>query len=116
MTRCIPPVRSVERDRWPCRGCSIMAGLFWNPAIRRSFAASVEVAGRADPRPAGICACHHPTPCVSLRAMPDESQDHDPLTLRQLKQAADSTPQPYRVQAQVEVVTTRETREGKPFL
>lgn len=47
--------------------------------------------------------------------MPD-SDDHDLLTLRQLKQVADPTPQPYRVQVQVEAVTTRETREGKPFL
>lgn len=48
--------------------------------------------------------------------MPDHVADYDLLTLRQLKLVAGPAPQPYRVQAQVESVNTRETREGKPFL
>ena len=47
--------------------------------------------------------------------MPD-TEDHDLLTLRQLKQVAEAAPQPFRVQAQVETVNTRETSQGKPFL
>ena len=48
--------------------------------------------------------------------MPDYAADYDLLSLRQLKQVAGPAPQPYRVQAQVEAVNTRETSQGKPFL
>lgn len=47
--------------------------------------------------------------------MPD-AEEHDLLTLRQLKQVADTAPQPYTVRVQVDAVMKRETREGKPFL
>ncbi|MFZ4768176.1 MAG: HD domain-containing protein, partial [Roseimicrobium sp.] len=47
--------------------------------------------------------------------MPDAAEDYDLLTLRQLKQVAEAAPQPYRVHAQVDTVTTRETSQGKAF-
>ncbi len=48
--------------------------------------------------------------------MPGDAEDYDLLTLRQLKQVADASPQPYRVHVQVDAVVTRETSQGKPFL
>jgi 3'-5' exoribonuclease len=42
--------------------------------------------------------------------------DHEVLTLRQLKLVVESAPQPYRVRVQVDAVNTRETSQGKPFL
>ena len=46
----------------------------------------------------------------------DPEADHmDLLTIAQLKQVADASPQPYRIQAQVDNVTEKQTQQGKPY-
>ncbi len=47
--------------------------------------------------------------------MDSESQQPDLITLLQLKQVANTQPQPYRVQAQVEAVVEKQTQGGKPY-
>lgn len=47
--------------------------------------------------------------------MSESPGDYDRLTLRQLKQVAESQPQPYRIHAQVELNGTKDTSQGKPY-
>ena len=47
--------------------------------------------------------------------MPDE-ETPELLTLRQLKAVAGPQPQPYRIHAQVDTVTQKDTQAGKPYL
>lgn len=47
--------------------------------------------------------------------MSETPSDYDRLTLRQLKQVAESQPQPYRIHAQVEINGTKDTSQGKPY-
>ncbi len=53
---------------------------------------------------------------VFTAAMPDDPRDLDLLTIRQLKQVAEAQPQPYRIHAQVDTVTQKDTQQGKPYL
>ena len=48
-------------------------------------------------------------------AMDSEDSLPDLLTLAQLKQVANTQPQPYRVQAQVENTAEKQTQQGKPY-
>ncbi len=47
--------------------------------------------------------------------MSETPSDYDRLTIRELKQVAESQPQPYRMQAQVEVNGSKDTSQGKPY-
>ncbi len=47
--------------------------------------------------------------------MDSEDTRPDLLTLAQIKQVANAQPQPYRVQAQVENTTEKQTQQGKPY-
>ena len=44
-----------------------------------------------------------------------DASDFDLLTIAQLKQVADATPQPYRIQAQADGVIEKQTQSGKPY-
>ncbi len=45
----------------------------------------------------------------------DAAHDFDLLTIAQLKQVADASPQPYRIQAQVDSLTEKQTQHGSPY-
>ena len=47
--------------------------------------------------------------------MDDMLIDYDLLTITQLKQVAGATPQPYRIQAQVDGIAEKLTQQGKPY-
>lgn len=47
--------------------------------------------------------------------MDTDAEHMDLLTIAQLKQVADASPQPYRIQAQVDNVTEKQTQQGKPY-
>lgn len=47
--------------------------------------------------------------------MDSDSTHLDLLTITQLKQVADTTPQPYRIQAQVDGLHEKQTQQGKPY-
>jgi 3'-5' exoribonuclease len=49
-------------------------------------------------------------------AMSEDARDPDLLTIRQLKQVAGQQPQPYRIHAQVDTLTQKDTQQGKPYL
>ena len=47
--------------------------------------------------------------------MDSHASDLDLLTITQLKQVAGATPQPYRIQAQVDGLMEKQTQQGKPY-
>lgn len=72
--------------------------------------------GRFRPRP-GLAASGLPRFTRDVaNTIPEDINDWDQLTLTQLRQVLDATPQPYRVHVQVDSFAEKQTSHGAPFL